>query len=121
MALNAADGSLYATFSVMGGFMQPQGHVQVLVNMVDYGLDPQRALDAPRFCIEDGTARGAVALEEGIDGGVVEELRARGHTVRVVRGPARAMFGRGQIIRRDEAGTLWAGCDARSDGSAMGW
>ena len=52
---------------------------------------------------------------------VVAELAARGHSVRVVRGPARALFGRGQVIRRDGAGTLWAGCDARSDGTAMGW
>ena len=66
MATRAADGSLWASFGVMGGFMQPQGHLQVVVALVDDHLDPQAALDRPRFCIEDGRAGGRVALEEGI-------------------------------------------------------
>ncbi len=60
------DGSLWASFGVMGGFMQPQGHLQVVVALLDDRLDPQSALDRPRFCIEDGRSGGRVALEEGI-------------------------------------------------------
>ena len=113
------DGSLYASFGVMGGFMQPQGHLQVLTALVDDGLDAQAALDQPRFCIEDTASGGNVALEEGISPGVAGELAARGHPVRLVKGYDRAIFGRGQVILRDEAGTLWGGSDPRADGCAM--
>ena len=64
--LTRADGALYGPFGVMGGFMQPQGHVQVVLGMADAGLDPQAALDRPRFCIEDGRAGGSVLLEAGL-------------------------------------------------------
>jgi hypothetical protein len=60
---------------------QPQGHVQTLLNMVEFGMDSQEALDAPRFCIPSGTANGAVCLEYGIPLEVVDELRRRGHDV----------------------------------------
>ncbi len=116
--LTRADGSLYAPFGVMGGFMQPQGHVQVVVGLVDDGLAPQAAVDRPRFCIEpDG---GPVSLEEGLPAATVEALRARGHALRPeVAGFARALFGRGQIIRRDSDGTLTGGSDPRADGAAV--
>ena len=114
-------GELLCPFSVMGGFMQPQGHVQVMVGTVDYGLDPQSALDAPRFCIEDGTAGGHVCIEEGVSEEVVRGLRQRGHDVRVLKSWDRAVFGRGQIIRKDRAGVLWCGSDGRSDGAAAGY
>lgn len=116
------DGHLFASFSVMGGFMQPQGHVQVLSNMIDYGMDPQTALDAPRFCIKDGTAGGAVAVEDGIDPAVVAELAAMGHDVSLTKDYERFLFGRGQIISRDPAsGVLCGGSDGRADGCAFGY
>jgi gamma-glutamyltranspeptidase/glutathione hydrolase len=114
------DDSLYASFGVMGGFMQPQGHLQVVVGLVDDGLDPQVALDRPRFCIEDGTAGGRVALEEGLPPEVVSGLARMGHPVYSVSGYERSMFGRGQVILRDpESGVLTAGSDPRADGCAM--
>jgi gamma-glutamyltranspeptidase/glutathione hydrolase len=120
MATHADDDALYACFGVMGGFMQPQGHLQVFLGLVDDGLDPQAALDRPRFCIEKGSAGGTVALEEGIPTPVVDELASMGHPVRVVTGHGRSLFGRGQVIRRDRhTGVLWAGSDPRSDGCAM--
>lgn len=111
---------LYASFGVMGGFMQPQGHLQVVVAMLDDHLDPQQALDQPRFCISEGEAGGAVSLEAGIPSGVLGELTALGHLVNKVNGHERALFGRGQIILRDPAsGVLCAGSDPRADGCAM--
>jgi gamma-glutamyltranspeptidase/glutathione hydrolase len=120
MITRAADGSLYAPFGVMGGFMQPQGHVQVVVGMIDDGLDPQAALDRPRFCLTEARPRSAVQLEEGISAETMEQLAQMGHTVVPVSGYARATFGRGQIIRREPDGTLWGGSDPRADGCAIG-
>jgi gamma-glutamyltranspeptidase/glutathione hydrolase len=119
MAARVADGSLFAAFGVMGGFMQPQGHVQVFSALVDSGLDPQSALDLPRFCIEDGTASGVVALEDGLSERTMRELEQRGHTVHAVKGWERAKFGRGQVILRDpQTGVLTGGSDPRADGCA---
>lgn len=116
------DGKLHCAFGVMGGFNQPQGHMQVVCNMVDFGMDPQQALDRPRFCIRDGTSGGVVCLEEGIPEEVVRRLADMGHRVEVVRGVGRSVFGRGQIIWRDpDSGVLWCGSDPRADGCAMGW
>jgi gamma-glutamyltranspeptidase/glutathione hydrolase len=111
---------LYASFGVMGGFMQPQGHLQVVVSMVDDYLDPQAALDQPRFCITDGEAGGGVALEEGLSAEVMDELSVMGHDIERVSGHGRALFGRGQIITRDPgSGVLTGGSDPRADGCAM--
>lgn len=111
---------LYASFGVMGGFMQPQGHLQVVVALVDDGLDPQAALDRPRFCLAEGEPGGRVSLEEGLPIGVGATLSLMGHHVERVNGQARALFGRGQIILRDaENGVLWGGSDPRADGCAM--
>lgn len=112
--------TLYASFGVMGGFMQPQGHMQVVLSLLDDDLDPQAALDQPRFCIDDGTAGGRVALEEGITSEVQTELDRMGHRLYSVSGYARALFGRGQIIHRNAStGVLCGGSDPRADGCAM--
>lgn len=121
----SADGireQLYASFGVMGGFMQPQGHVQVVVNLVEDRLDPQQALDRPRFCIEDGTSGGKVAIEDGISSKTRSKLEEMGHQIIRTTGHNRALFGRGQIIQRNaNSGILCAGSDPRADGCAMTW
>jgi gamma-glutamyltranspeptidase/glutathione hydrolase len=114
-----SDGSLYAPFGVMGGFMQPQGHLQVVVGMADDDLDPQAALDRPRFSILDGRAGGEVGVEDDIAEQTCAELAKLGHVVRRIGGWGRIQFGRGQIIRRDPSGVLWGGSDPRADGCAM--
>jgi gamma-glutamyltranspeptidase / glutathione hydrolase len=122
LATYAEANSLYASFGVMGGFMQPQGHVQVLVGMIDDGLDPQSALDRPRFCLTEARPNSRVELEEGIALETMSQLAQMGHAVVPVSGYARAVFGRGQIIRRDpEMGVLFGGSDPRADGQAVGW
>ncbi len=78
--------------------MQPQGHVQVLSALVDHGLDPQSALDLPRFCIDVEESGGRVALEEGIPAKVLSDLEEIGHPVYPVSGYDRSLFGRGQVI-----------------------
>jgi gamma-glutamyltranspeptidase / glutathione hydrolase len=120
--ITRADGSLYCPFGVMGGFMQPQGHVQVAVGLIDDELDPQAALDRARFCITPATAEGAVALEAGLPRELVAGLSALGHpVVSDVAGFERSLFGRGQVIRREPGGVLWGGSDPRADGCAMGF
>ena len=103
-------------FGVMGGHMQPQGHAQMVVNQVDYGLNPQAALDAPRWqWLRDRT----VALEQGVPEHVVSGLRRRGHDAQVL--PDAGQFGKGQIIRRLSNGTYVAGSEPRCDGCAVGY
>ena len=103
-------------FGVMGGHMQPQGHVQMVVNTVDYGLDPQEALDAPRWFWWDERY---VKLEPALAGELAEGLAARGHEVEV--DPDVDVFGGGQIIWRNPDGGYIAGSDNRKDGCAIGY
>ena len=120
MVTRESDGSLYASYGVMGGTMQPQGHVQVLSALVDDGLDSQSALDLPRFCIEADESSGRVAIEEGMPEETVAGLEKLGHPIYKVTGYERALFGRGQVILRDPVtGVLCAGSDPRADGCAM--
>lgn len=116
----ASGEELYACFGVMGGFMQPQGHLQVVVALVDDHLDPQEALDRPRFCLSGGETSGEVALEEGIPPQTVARLVEMGHPIIEVSGYRRAMFGLGQVILRNpRSGVLQGGSDPRADGCAM--
>lgn len=120
MVTRESDNSLFAAMGVMGGFMQPQGHLQVFLAMAVDQWDAQESLDMPRFCIEDGTAGGEVALEKGIPTRTIADLRKRGHAIHVVDGFERALFGRGQVIHRDNlSGVLTGGSDPRADGCAM--
>ena len=116
-------GELYATLSNMGGYMQPQGHMQLTVDLVAGGVDPQCAVDLPRFCIADGTRSGVAMIEEGVSEEVVKELEGMGHSIQSgISSFSRSVFGRAQIIKRDrESGVLWAGSDGRADGCAMGY
>ncbi|MEM7274972.1 MAG: gamma-glutamyltransferase family protein [Actinomycetota bacterium] len=108
------DGAPVGPFGVMGGEMQPQGHLQVVAAMADHGRNPQAALDAPRWQVDrDGTVR--VEAETPAD--VVAGLEARGH--RVVVEQSRLSFGRGQIIIRDDRGVYAAGTEPRADGAAV--
>jgi gamma-glutamyltranspeptidase / glutathione hydrolase len=129
-ALITQEGELFACFGVMGGLMQPQGHIQVLSNMVDLGHSPQQALDMPRFCInvlpEGGVGAddpgGQVSIEKGFDFETLAELRRMGHRVTPISGQQRLIFGGGQIIVRDpQTGILTGGSDPRKDGCALGW
>jgi gamma-glutamyltranspeptidase/glutathione hydrolase len=110
--------SLYASYGVMGGFMQPQGHVQVLSALKDGNLDSQSALDLPRFCIDVDEAGGRVAIEEGMPVETIDNLKKMGHPIYEVKGYERALFGRGQVIVRDENQVLIGGSDPRADGYA---
>lgn len=101
--------------------MQPQGHVQLVHGLWNMQYGPQEALDAPRFCIPNGTPDGSVCLEQGMSEEIIETLRERGHKVVVVDGWQRAVFGRGQIIKRADNGVLWAGSDGRADGCAIAY
>jgi gamma-glutamyltranspeptidase/glutathione hydrolase len=125
-ALALRDGALWGSFGVMGGFMQPQGQVQVLVAMIDDLLNPQEALNRPRFCLEEGDdpvpGRVLLALEEGISDGAMAQLATMGHQVRPVSGFERRLFGDGQIILRDATtGVLFGGSDPRKDGLPAGY
>jgi len=125
------DDDLFASFGIMGGFMQPQAHLQVLSNLVDYKHNPQQALDMPRFClnIRDGSdgvgaeeAGGEVLLERGFSFEEMTALARKGHHVTPISGLERFVFGGGQIIQRDpESGILIGGSDPRKDGCAIGF
>jgi gamma-glutamyltranspeptidase/glutathione hydrolase len=120
------DGRPLLSFGVMGGDMQPQGHVQVLCNLIDFGMNVQEAGDAARWyhtgsseptgeTMSDG---GVVSLESGIDPQVVRELAEKGHRIVHATGP----YGGYQAIWRDQAsGVYIAGSESRKDGHAAGY
>ena len=106
------DGRLLGPFGIMGGFVQAQAHVQFVSGLVDDGLDPQAALDRPRFRVQGDV----VQLEEGL-WDRAEELESEG--IRAMRQPDTAVFGGGQAILVTEDG-LVGGSDSRLDGLAQG-
>ncbi len=116
------NGAFYGTFGVMGGFMQPQGHFQVVNAMIDDGINPQEALDRPRWCLDAGTSDSVLLLEEGIPVKTMAALAAKGHRVQPVAGQMRGTFGSGQIILRDtQTGVLFGGSDPRKDGQVAAY
>ncbi len=104
-------------FGVMGGHMQAQGHVQVVLDAVELGDDPQTALGRPRWFWDAEADR--VEVEASAGPGVVEALAARGHAAEAT-GRA-TTFGRGQAIWTLENGTLVAASEPRADGYPLGW
>jgi len=120
------DGEPFLSFGVMGGGMQPQGHVQVLSNIVDFGMNVQEAGDAARYrhygssspTGEAMEGRGTLRLESGVPQEVVEVLKGRGHAVDVGAGG----YGGYQAIMWDpEEGVYWGGTEMRKDGTVVGY
>ena len=112
------DGALWSSYGVMGGLMQPQGHVQVLMDMVDWGMNPQEAIDTPRFEIT-APWPDAVALERTIAMEEREKLQRMGH--QIVDGRMFG-FGGGQVIVVDpETGVRHGGSDPRKDGCIVAY
>ena len=104
------DGLPVGPFGVMGGYMQPQGHVQVIMNYVDFHLDPQQALDAPRW---QWLRNDSVIVETRFDQSLARSLQRRGHRLSYeIDTPA---FGRGQMIVRLPNGVLVGGTESRTD------
>lgn len=110
------NGKAVGPFGVMGGHMQPQGHVQMILNTLDHHLDPQASLELPRW---HWTKADEVTIEEGFDLGVIDALRERGHQI-TISPSSSGTFGRGQIIWRLPSGAYVAGSDPRADGLALG-
>ncbi len=104
------DGRPVGPFGVTGAYMQPQGHVQVVSNFVDFHMNPQQALDAPRW---QWMRDGSVMVEEGFDPEIVQALKARGHDIHVSQDTP--SFGRGQMIVRLDNGVLVGGTECRTD------
>jgi gamma-glutamyltranspeptidase / glutathione hydrolase len=126
-AMVTKDGKPWFTFGVMGGDMQPQGHVQILVNMIDFGMNVQQAGEAPRVehvgsATPTGTPGkangGTIRAEPGIPDDVVKELTARGHTVERVRVNSGGYQG---IMIHPQTGMLHGGSEPRKDGAAVGY
>ncbi len=122
------DGAPFMSFGLMGGGMQPQGHVQVLVNMIDYGMNVQEAGDAARFHHSGGRSPtglhgdpvGALDLEPGVPADTVSRLEEMGHKVTIADNGI--VFGGYQAIVRDpETGVYSGGTEMRKDGTVTGY
>jgi gamma-glutamyltranspeptidase/glutathione hydrolase len=113
-ALAMRNGRCDMSFGVMGAHYQPMGHVQIMLNMLDYGMDVQEAIDAPRFFFEDEQT----IVEHGTPPATIDGLKARGHSVTMAPTP----WGGAQAIKIDwDRGVLIAGSESRKDGCALGY
>ena len=100
----------------MGAFMQPQGQVEVLTSTIDYAMNPQEALDAPRI---QWIGSKKLQIEREAGEAIAEQLRAMGHEVEIV--DDRTAMGRGEIIWKCENGVYAAGTEPRCDGTVASW
>ena len=114
LATSSATGALWAVFGVMGGAMQPQGHAQLLSNLIDFGMSPQEAVDHPRHRHEDD----ALLVEGRVPEHEVKRLRSKGHAV-VVGADYEIPTGGAQLIRLLENGVRAGASDPRKDGCAL--
>lgn len=111
------NGQAIGPFGIMGGFMQPQGHFQVVINTIDYELNPQATLDAPRWQWMEGNK---VHVEPNFPNHLAQALTRLGHEI--VPTLDNGSFGRGQIIwRNPETGVLAGGTESRTDGTIAVW
>ncbi|MCR5299596.1 MAG: gamma-glutamyltransferase family protein [Erysipelotrichaceae bacterium] len=106
------DGKAVGPFGCVGGFIQPQGQLTLLTNMIDFNMNPQAAIDSPRWFWEEGKR---IAVEKDLPEHIYDQLSRMGHDL--VRGNYKPNMGRAQIILRDpETGVLCGACDKRADG-----
>ena len=119
------DGKPWMSFGLMGGAMQPQGHAQIVINMIDFGMDIQEAGDAPRIhhtessepTGEKMTNGGVLNLESGFSYATIRQLMRMGHKIQFANGP----YGGYQAIRIKENGVYWGASESRKDGHAAGY
>ena len=115
------ENKLFLSFGVMGGFQQPQGHLQVISNIIDYGLSPQDALDSLRFSLDVDDMK-TISLEEDLDEQIISELESKGHKISIVSGNERIMFGGAQVAQYNpETRVISLGTEPRKDGSALAY
>uniref|UniRef100_T1IU93 Gamma-glutamyltransferase n=1 Tax=Strigamia maritima TaxID=126957 RepID=T1IU93_STRMM len=139
MITDESTGDLLCCYGIMGGLIQPQAHVQVLLNMLEFNMTPQEALNAARIFInaknpnaKQDSAIGPVLLEEGISPQVLQTLKSKGHVVsELMTNWDRLQFGRGHVITKgawwkdenynisNDSRVLWGASDPRCDGCAL--
>jgi gamma-glutamyltranspeptidase/glutathione hydrolase len=118
------DGVPHTVLGTMGGHGQAQTHLQLLSNLVDFGMEPQEAVEAPRWLSGQATPEDVfhvLRIEDRIGPDVVDGLRERGHDVLLTE-PWAHMMGHAHMIQIDrQRGILKGGSDPRADGAALGW
>jgi len=111
-------GDVHIGFGIMGGANQPLAHAQFVSNLVDYGMNIQGALEAPRFTVTSGEVSCDILIESRVAPDTIQALRQKGHNL-IVRGDYTALMGRGQaVMHNSKTGMNWAASDPRADGSA---